>query len=484
VLLKNILTTGSFNISSQIIIFAVEIFIARMLIPEDFGAFALSLIVIELLSIFSFKYVGLSYIQDQNDTESDLISMVIFSFAISMFLTFVSLYFVENIATFWGGDVFVNSYSAFVYILPVMTLEFIFRSSVLKRKAYFFNGLSEIFSVLAYAVCVITLVYNDFGFLSLIYAYMLRQLLKLVLLFYFTIKEQRFFVTPNFVRLTRLNKMTIALMMQNLFLFFSANTDKYFVNLAAGASGVGLYTRALKLLKVPLNQIVNNVSSVLYVEYSKYQNNHIYLKRNFIITNFLLCLLFLPAITILNIFAYDIVIYIYGIKWIAMVPVLKVLSFGAVISCISITFGDLLKSQGIVYKELFSNIASLIILVITSLLFYKSYGLTGIAWAYVSSQVVFLLLQLKLVSKVVQLAYFSYFRLLILPTFISVIFIIIYSSLSTRFSFTLMVCTLFLTYLFPWAFLYLIFRRSNCKNNVEKMILKLCFIKIDSREDL
>jgi len=263
VILKNILTTGSFNISSQIIIFIVEIFIARMLLPEDFGAFALALIVIELLSILSFKYSGLSYIQDQNNIESDLISIVIIALFISIFLAIASIYLVENIATFWGGGVFVNSYSTLVFILPIMTLEFIFRTSLLKKKEYFFNGLSEIISVLAYSVCVIILAYNDFGLFSLIYAYMLRQLIKLILLFYFTIRKQKFFITPNFQHLIRLRKMTVALTMQNLFLFFSANTDKYFVNLAAGASGVGVYTRALKLFKVPLNQIVYNVTAVL-----------------------------------------------------------------------------------------------------------------------------------------------------------------------------------------------------------------------------
>jgi len=215
--------------------------------------------------------------------------------------------------------------------------------------------------------------------------------------------------------------MSIALTIQNIFRYSSTNTDRYFVTLAGGASGVGLYTRSLKLLKMPLNQIVRSISAVLYVDFSKKQNEIKYLTRVFCITTFILAMLFIPVSAIVIIYAEIIVSIVYGDNWLAMVPLVKVLVIGAVISSLSIIIGDLLKSQGIVYKELLSNITSLLTLVVLSSTLYPVYGVTGIAISYVLSQLIFIIIQLNFLIKIVQLTTIEYLRLYIIPILLTVL---------------------------------------------------------------
>ncbi|WP_214655691.1 polysaccharide biosynthesis C-terminal domain-containing protein, partial [Vibrio anguillarum] len=89
--------------------------------------------------------------------------------------------------------------------------------------------------------------------------------------------------------------------------------------------------------------------------------------------------------------------WIYGESWQAMAPILDVVTWGAALTSISIVIGDLLKSRGIVYRELVSNVICLLVLLVLSLALYDKLKLVGIAWAFVASQLVFLILQASIV---------------------------------------------------------------------------------------
>ncbi len=433
-MLKSIISTGSFNLASQLLIFTVEIFIARMLLPADFGAFALALIAVELFSVLALKSYAMSFVQSQNASALDLSSIALLTTSISVVYAAVSYLLASQISAFWGGQAFVDSYSVLVWILPIITLEYVYRLALMKKRYYWKIGASELTSVVIYAGISISLSVYGFGFYALVYAFMCRQIVKLLIVLLLAKSEYKIFSGFSLTAIVKHSRMSIAMTLQSIFLFSTSNTDRYFVTLAGGVTGVGLYTRALKLLQMPLNQVVRNISAVLYVEFSNKQDDKQFLLNTFITTTSVLALLFIPASTLVVTYADLIVVTIYGDNWLDMVPVLEVLIGGAVISSMSIIAGDLLKPQGIVYREIISNMLALLVLVSVSLILYESYSVVGVAIAFVCGQATFLLCQVFFLFKFLKVNAMLYFKAYLLPFCLSVILYVVCSLLQLNIS--------------------------------------------------
>lgn len=421
-IIKNIFSTSVFNIAAQIVIFLVEIIIARVLTPEDFGIFVISLLVVELIQVLSFKNFAVAYVQSKKSDDTGLASIALITLLLSIGLTTFSVILLPDLASLWGGEVLLSGYAVLAWVTPIMVLEYIYRMALLKKGAFWKVGAAEFGSVTVYAVTVWWLSKNDYGYYALLYAFMLRQLVKMITVIVLAQTKYRLFAGFRLQALLDLSRMTSGMTFQNIFIYATGNTDRYFANIADGATGVGIYTRALKLLKVPLDQIVRNVSSVLYVEFSNRQEDKAYLINTFLTTSGVLALLFLPACSILIIYAQNVINIIYGDRWVSMVPVFQVLVGGAVMSSISVIIGDLIKSQGIIYKEIISNIIALSFLIGFSSALYPELGVLGVAISYGVSKLALLLSQFYILKKLLNLKYCQYLRVFIFPTLLSLFF--------------------------------------------------------------
>lgn len=463
------LSTSSFNISAQILIFIVEIIVARILIPEDFGAFMMALITVELISILSQKHIVIGYMHKQETRDSDLSSITFFAITLSLICTLLAYLSLDTIKDIWNEDIFNVSFATIAWLVPIVVLENIYRLALLKKGLYWQMGAAELFSVIFYAIALIFLAWQGFGLYALLYAYIIRQMAKIAYVLYYFIKEYRIFAGIKIKIIKNHLWMSWGFTLQSLFLFSTNNTDKYFASLAAGSAGLGLYSRALKLLQMPLNQIARNISLVLFVEFSKKQDDHLFISENLRLTILSISLIFIPIAIVLNAFAEEIITLVYGKNWAEMVPLFEVLVFGAVISSISIVLGDYLKSQGIIYRELISNALALIVLATSAYLLYPNIGITGVAVAYLLGQLTHFIVQIYIVNKSLKTSKKLSLKLLLIPFILASltytiinIFLISFSELSS-----LILTTIFLTLFFAtFSYLY-----KNKKQKVKTLLL-------------
>ncbi|WP_419836077.1 oligosaccharide flippase family protein [Endozoicomonas atrinae] len=171
-------------------------------------------------------------------------------------------------------------------------------------------------------------------------------------------------------------------------------------------------------------------TKVLPTLFEQLQDNQRYLVNTFMTASGILALLFIPASSILIVYSENIINIIYGEKWLAMVPLFQMLIFGAIVSAMSVIVGDLIKSQGVIYKEIASNITALIILISFSVWLYPIYGVLGVAVSYALGQVTLLLCQIYILSRLINMNYFYYFRIYLFPLFLSVIFVLVSSCIN------------------------------------------------------
>uniref|UniRef100_UPI004048A0FB oligosaccharide flippase family protein n=1 Tax=Vibrio anguillarum TaxID=55601 RepID=UPI004048A0FB len=419
-LLRNIFSTGIFNIGSQLLIFGVEIIVARLLLPEDFGIYAISLIVVELFSMFSLKSMAIPFVQYSESNDKDLFAIAILVLILGIFFSITTVSAVNILAQFIGHYL-VSGYIILGWLIPVLSLEYVYRMAMMKKEMYWKVGAAELYSVVIYVIVLYILASNGFGYQSLLLAYATRCVFKLIIVIMSVKNVYYLFPSLEINRINKYMRMALGMTFQGMFLYSTANTDKYFANLASGVSGVGIYSRALKLVQMPLNQISRNVSSVLFVEFSRLQNDIDSVKIMYEKVLIVLCSIFFSFSAFIYAFSDKLVMWIYGESWQAMAPILDVVTWGAALTSISIVIGDLLKSRGIVYRELVSNVICLLVLLVLSLALYDKLKLVGIAWAFVASQLVFLILQASIVARILNITLLRNIVVFITPLLFSVI---------------------------------------------------------------
>ena len=77
---------------NQLVLLLVQIVMARILTPTDFGVIAIILVFINLANVFIQSGLGTALVQSESATEADYSTVFWISFAIS-FVLFVALYF-------------------------------------------------------------------------------------------------------------------------------------------------------------------------------------------------------------------------------------------------------------------------------------------------------------------------------------------------------------------------------------------------------
>lgn len=326
------------GIAITLIISAV---LARILTPEDFGIVAIVTVFASFFNNLSNMGLGTAVIQNQNLTKEDIIS--IFSLSIFIGIAFSITFFLlaYPISTFYGRLELIN----IIYLLSIAVLfasfqtvpnSLAFKNLLFKRIGIYtiaiqlFSGLGAIF-----------LAYFEFGYYALIIKIVLDAFLTFVLYYYinpikFTFK----------IKLSSINKVIEFSSFQFLFNFinyFSRNSDNFLIGKFFGASSLGFYDIAYKLMMMPIQNLTHVITPVVLPVLSKYQNNKEMVYNTYIKLVKVLANVGFPLSLFLYFSADYIVIILFGNQWYESIPVFKILSLTVGIQMVLSSTGSIFQ---------------------------------------------------------------------------------------------------------------------------------------------
>ena len=106
---RKVLTSFIWNLlerfSGQILQFILSIFLARILLPEDYGIVALIQIFIQLANVFVIDGFNTSLIQKNDSDDLDFSSVFHFTTGIAIFLYIMMFFLAPVIAGFYGKQI-------------------------------------------------------------------------------------------------------------------------------------------------------------------------------------------------------------------------------------------------------------------------------------------------------------------------------------------------------------------------------------------
>jgi teichuronic acid exporter len=127
--------------------------------------------------------------------------------------------------------------------------------------------------------------------------------------------------------------------------------DVLIIGRQVGSEAVGLYQRASQLALLPLSQMTGSVSKVLFPAMSSIQGEQKRFQRGYLAATRLSSLMAFPMLTMLGATADVVVPFIYGPMWKATVPILQILAVSGIFRIVMNIQGLVTQGSGRVMAE-------------------------------------------------------------------------------------------------------------------------------------
>lgn len=376
---KGVTWISAFKILSKIASFAKIAVVARILTPVQFGVFGIASLVLVFLEILTETGINVVLVQTKEDIKDYLNSAWVISVLRGVLLFLLIILSSPFISSFFNSPeaITVIQVIAFVplirgFINPAIVkfqkelqfkYEFIFRLSV-----FLFDALvTVIFVVITHSVY------------GLVFGLLAGALFEVVASFIFVKPTPRFIVNKNyFNKIFHRGKWVT---MYGILGYFGDQGDNIVVGRMLGASSLGIYQVIFKISILPLSEISDAISRVVFPVYTKIAEDRDRLRRAFTKTTFLISIATIFLGSIIFFFPREIILILLGDKWLSGVNVLRVLSFYGVIRGITGSVTALFLS---VNKQNYITVMSffrLLILVLVIFPLIVEFGIIGAAYA-------------------------------------------------------------------------------------------------------
>jgi O-antigen/teichoic acid export membrane protein len=370
-----------------------SIILARLLFPEDFGLYGVSLIVIRLgrrISNFGFSTV---LVQKDEINRAEIDTIFTASFVLNLAVFSVLLAGAPYFARFVHNK-------AVVDLVRVIALTFIFNTfimvgeSLLKREMDFkhISIARSVRSAANYATAIVMALLG-FGVWSLIGGEVVAVLVNMVLVLAFARWMPRLrYYHAVFKKLYSYGMRVSAVDYLN---YFINNVDYMLIGRYLDMTALGYYERAFNLMSLTRRQVGRSMNEALFSAFSRIKNDPQRIVRNLKqIVNYT-ALIAYPVLIGLIFLAPSLVYNLYGPKWILTIKPLQIMCISGLFQTLITGFFSVIYALDFVTDRIKAQVVYLVLL---TLIIYAliPYGINGVAWAVVIASSVYVGLILRI----------------------------------------------------------------------------------------
>ena len=310
---------------NQGIQFIVQIVLARLLLPEDYGLIALITIFITIANVFVQSGFNTALIQKKDANEVDFSSVFYLSLFVSGLLYVILFFTAPFIASFYGEPLLIS-------VIRVLSITLFFgavnsiQNAVIARKMQFKNFFfSSLGATVISGVIGIVMAYKGFGVWALV-AQQIANKLSITIILWFTVKwRPRLFF--SFERVKGLFSYGSKLLVSSLIDTLYNNLRSLFIGKLYNPSTLGFYNRGQQFPSIIVTNINGSIQSVMLPALSSQQDNVQRVKdmvrRSIVTSSFLI----FPMMVGLAVVAEPLITIILTEKWLPAVPFLQIYCF-------------------------------------------------------------------------------------------------------------------------------------------------------------
>lgn len=358
-----------------------QIFLARLLIPSDFGIYVIIAFIINLISLFSDIGLSLAIIQKKDEpSQNELSGIFWIRILFSLILILLIWVFAPFVKVFYPSfiDANINMLRVFSVILILTSLRAIPISLLERKFKYNLISLLDVVGVFVYYVVSIGGAVLNFGVWSFIVGAVMKEIAETVILYI----VEPFFPRLMFsgYRLVKLAKFGIYTQGNGFIMFLIGSITPVIGGTFSGVYSVGLLDFANNLAYIP-GVIAVNFGRVAFAGYSRIQGQKDLLSKSVLSSISMLSIMLYIFPVIIFSFGSVLVPLVFSEKWVPALHALYWYSAGVIFYPIITPLGQVILSIGKSKEIFWAATVTAIFGWSLSYLFIHTIGFTGIAIA-------------------------------------------------------------------------------------------------------
>lgn len=332
------------RMASQGVSFLVSIVLARLLMPEDYGAIAIILVFIEIANAFVVSGLSTALIQKKEISQLEMSTVFYCNLALSIALYVVMFFASPLIAHIYQLPVLISTTRVFALQLPVFALQsvpVVIISRELNFRKLFFGNIA---GTVSSAVVGILLAVKGFGVWALVFQSLTQVVVSTVVLNLivrwspsscFSLKEAK-----------PLLRFAWKVMCSELIAAISNQFSTLIIGKKYTTSDLAYYTKGKQLPTLIRGNLYNTLISVLFPAMSRVNDDIDALKA---FSKHCLRLLFYvacPLMVGLIAVSHNLVLVLYTEKWLPMIPYIGIICVECLLAIPPTIFLQALKAVG------------------------------------------------------------------------------------------------------------------------------------------
>ena len=377
------------NVLSQLLAIVVNVVLARLLLPEDFGLVALTMTYIGFITLFTNMGFGSSIIHESETSEKQLSSIYWLNYGLSIF-SFLIIISTSQLAASFYNEPKLTTIVIVAAISILLNPFYIVQYKLLERDLEF-KTISKInlSGTLIGSIAAVIGAYLGLGVYALILQSLVLSVVKLILIFVYKKWFPKFYF--NFKEIKHMIWYSLKFKASNMAMYFERNIDYLILGKFFTSVVLGYYAFAYNIMYTPVKRISYIFSEVLFPSFSSFKNDKEKIMNGYYKSLQLIAMVSIPSMTLIAFNADLIIHFVFGIKWDAAIPIVKILCFAGALQSISQFGGVIFSSIGKPELSLYISIGNTVLTVLAILLGIQ-YGVLWVAYFLVISKALSFLL--------------------------------------------------------------------------------------------
>lgn len=384
--------------------FTINIVLARLLSPNEYGIIGMIAVFISISEVFVKSGFGVALIQNKDRTEVDFSTAFFYNFFMS-FIFYVALFFLAPIISDFYEEPSLTSITRVLGLNLIITAVGSLQNIKLLIAVDFKTQTKIAFiSNFSAGIVAIIFAYNGFGVWVLVIQAILTNLIITILRIYFV----RWLPLLTFSKKAFLKLFDYGSKILLTTLIDVVYNNLYYVIIGKKYSPVdlGYFSRANILLNLPVTNITSVIESVTFPVLSEIQDDIPRLSSNYRKMLKTLGFVIFPIISLICVLAKPIVFFLLTAKWASIVPYMQVLGLSFVFYPLNVINVHLLKVIGrtnlLVKLEIVKKVLTTIIIILS-----LPYGVLGLCYGIVLTSILKYVINAVFVGGIIQLGFFK-----------------------------------------------------------------------------
>jgi teichuronic acid exporter len=364
----------------------IQLIIARILFPEDYGIIAIVNSVISILNVFITNGLTQSLIQKNTVSHEEFTTVFYFNILISIIL-YLCLFSVSPMISQFYEMKILNS------VIRIQGLTLIFGAASSVQTAYLNRNFQfkktfyrSMIWILVQGLVGIYLAINGYGVWALVYSNLIATIIGSIVLWFST--EWRPSGTVSFQLLINHLPLSASIMFTNLADVFMKNLYSLIIGKMFSKQELGNYSKGQNVPSIISNLITVPLASVLYPVFSRKQNNITSIKKILRSTVSICSFIILPIMIGLSLISSELIIVLLSEKWIGSVRIMQISSLTFALWPFQTLYLQVIKGLGR-SKDILIAETMKVFLVMLFLFLFVNQGLDAILIGYLFSNLIF-----------------------------------------------------------------------------------------------